>query len=129
MSRIRKIDYSTNYKKIPLKEEIAKLKNPTKESVKELYGSFGLDVYENKSHLTILSQRELKKSKSIIYKIKKWFFGSSIYDFQENDTLKDVVFKYAGNKEAGLIKDIETMFGKKGMESFESLRRLGYVIV
>ena len=55
--------------------------------------------------------------------------GDSLYDFQEKDTLKDVVFKYAGNKKAGLINDIEAMFGKKGMRAFESLCRLGYVIV
>lgn len=126
MPKVAKINLRTP---IPLKIEIKKIKNPTKEIVKDLYGSFGLDIFEKKEPITIMSEKEIKKSKSIISKIKTWFTGNSIVDFEEDDTLRDVVFKYAANKKSGLVSDVEKMFGKKGLESFESLRSVGYVEV
>lgn len=109
--------------RIPLKIEISKLKNPTKETVRDLYGTFGLDILEKKQSLTIISKRDI----GFLSKVKNWLTGNSFKDFEEGDTLKDVVFKYAGNKECGLVDDIETMFGKKGLKALESLARLGYI--
>ena len=102
-----------------LRNEIAKLKNPTKEIVEDLYGNFGLDIYAGKKHLTILSDSELNESKNIISKMKNWLFGSKLQDFEEGDTLTDVLNKFINNKNNGLVKDIEKMFGKKGMAKLE----------
>ena len=94
---------------LSLRGEIAKLKNPTREMVQDIYGTFGLDIFEGKEHLTILSDKELKKSKNLISRIKTWFTGISLYDYEEGDSLRKVILKYAGNKESGLVKDVVKM--------------------
>lgn len=104
---------------LTLKNEIAKLKNPTKEMVKDLYGSFGLDIYEGKKKLTIIYDTELKKSKSIMSRMKNLLMGNKLQDFEESDTLSDVLNKFIENKGNGFVKDIETMFGKKGLAKLE----------
>ena len=109
----------TFYSQLSLRGEIAKLKNPTKEIVEDLYGNFGLDIYAGKKHLTILSDSELNKSKSVVSKMKNWLFGSKLQDFEEGDTLTDVLNKFINNKNNGLVKDIEKMFGKKGMAKLD----------
>ena len=88
-----------------------------------MYGTFGLDIFEKKQPLTITSKRDIV----FLSKVKNWLTGNTFEDFEEGDTLKDVVFKYAGNKECGLIDDIRTRFGKKGLKALESLARLGYI--
>ena len=94
--------------------------------VKDLYGNFGLDIFEGKKNPTILSDKEFKKSISIISKIRTWFTGNSLYDYEENDTLSDILFKYIGNKKYGLVKNIESKFGKKGLEQLNRFGRMGY---
>ena len=105
--------------RLPLRNEIARLKNPTKEMVRDMYGTFGLDIYEGKKNLTIISDAELKKSKSIMSRMKNWLMGNKLQDFEEGDTLSDVLNKFIENKGNGFIKDIETMFGKKGLAKLE----------
>ena len=116
-----------NFERPTLRKEIKSIKNPNKTVVKNLYGTFGLDIYEGKKDLTILSPKELKKSKDIWSKIKTWFTGNGLLDYEENDKLRDVVFKYAGNRNSGLVDDIEAKFGKRGVEELEHLYLLGYV--
>ncbi len=129
---VQRVQNSNAYKptfssQLSLRGEIAKLKNPTREMVQDMYGTFGLDIFEGKENLTILSDKELKKSKSLISKIRTWFTGISLYDYEDGDTLGDIVFKYVGNKKSGLHKDIETKFGKKGLEQLNRFGRMGYV--
>ena len=133
--QVQKVQNNNNCKPIftssqlSLRNEITKLKNPTKEMVQNMYGTFGLDIFEGKKHLTILSNKEFKKSKSLISKIKTWFTGNALYDYEDGDTLGDIVFKFMGNKKSGLVKDIETKFGKKGLEQLNRFGRMGYVNV
>ena len=129
--QVQRVQNNNTYKptfssQLSLRGEIARLKNPTKEMVQDMYGTFGLDIFEGKEHLTILSDKEFKKSKSIISKIRTWFTGNSLYDFEDGDTLSDIVLKFMGNKKSGLVKDIETKFGKKGLEQLNRLGRMGY---
>lgn len=112
---------------LPLRSEIVKLKNPTKEMVKDLYGTFGLDIYEGKKNLTILSENQLKKSKSLISKIRTWFTGFQLADYEEGDTLMTILSKYMHNNKSGLVKEIETKFGKKGTDALERFGLVGYV--
>ncbi len=130
--QVQRVQNNNTYKptfssQLSLRGEIAKLKNPTREMVQDIYGTFGLDIFEGKEHLTILSDKELKKSKNLISKIKTWFTGISLYDYEEGDSLRKVVLKYAGNKESGLVKDVETKFGKKGLAELDKLYLQGYV--
>lgn len=108
-----------------LTQEIKTLKKPTKETIKKLYGDFGVDIYEGKKQPTILTEKERKRN--IFDKIKTWFTGVAPDDYEEGDSLFDVVFKYVGNKKVGLEKDIEEKFGKEGIKKLRSLQRLGYV--
>ena len=113
------------YEPQSLYQEIKALKKSTPEKVKQMYGDFGLDIYNGKSTLTILSEKE--KNPSIMTKIKTWFTGKAPADYEECDSLLTVLFKYVGNKEVGLEKDIQDKFGEQGIKKLESLRRLGYV--
>lgn len=129
--QVQRVQNNNTYKptfssQLSLRGEIAKLKNPTKEIVQDMYGTFGLDMFEGKENLTILSDKELKKSKSLISRIKTWFTGISLYDYEEGDSLSDVVLKFMGNQKSGLVKGIETKFGKKGVEQLERFGRMGY---
>jgi len=110
-----------------LRSEILKLRKPTKEKVRQMYGTFGLALYEGKEPLTIITDEERKKSKSIVSRIVSWFTGKSLQDYKEGDSLRRVVHKYIYNKESGLVKDVETMFGEKGRENLDSLGLQGYV--
>lgn len=110
-----------------LRSEISELRKPTKEMVRKMYGTFGLDLYEGKEPLTILTDAERKKSKSIVSRIVSWFTGKSLQDYKEGDSLRRVVHKFIYNKESGLVKNVETMFGEKGKEKLDSLGLQGYV--
>ena len=130
--QVQRVNNNNTYRpafssQLPLRGEIAKLKNPTKELVQDLYGTFGLDIFLKKEPLTIVSDAERKKSKSLMSRIKTWFTGISLYDYEEGDSLKKVVLKYAGNKESGTVKEVETKFGKKGVEELDNLYLQGYV--
>jgi len=118
--------YSGPYEQ-SLYREIKTLKSAKKETIKRLYGDFGLDIYNGKSQLSILSEEE--KNPNIIKRIIHWFYGNSPVDYEAGDSLFTVVFKYVGNKKSGLEKDIEEKFGLKGLKKLESLRRMGYVDV
>ena len=103
------------------------MKNPTKENIKLLYGDFGVDLFEGKRKPPLVKQKKESKNPivKIIDKIKDYF--SSKAEFEPDDTMYWVVNKYIFNEKKGFVKDIETKFGKKGMEVFGRLERMGYV--
>lgn len=117
VQRIQNNNYKPNFtsSRLPLRKEIAKLENPTREMVQDMYGTFGLDIFEGKEHLTILTEKQLKKSKSFISKLVNIITERELLDYKEGDTLTDIINKFVDNKRSGLVKDIETMFGKKGL--------------
>lgn len=110
-----------------LYQEIQQNKNMPIISIKRMYGEFGVDIFEGKKQLTILSEKE--KNPNFIKRIVRWFTGNAPLEYEEGDTMFDVVFKYIANKKAGLEKDIETKFGEEGIKKLHSLQRLGYVEV
>ncbi len=121
VQRVQNNNYKTNFtfSSLTLKNEIAKLKNPTKEMVQDMYGTFGLDIFQGKEHLTILTDKEFKKSKSFITKIVNSITEQELFDYKEVDTLTDIINKYIRNKKIGFVKDIENMFGRRGLEKLK----------
>ena len=113
--------------KTSLYNEIHSLKNQSSLSIRRMYGDFGVDIFEGKTNLSILSDKERKPS--IFNRIKFWFTGDYPLDYEAGDSLFTVVFKYIGNKKVGLEKDIEEKFGQKGLKKLESMRQMGYVEV
>ena len=123
--RTTKLTLSARSYEKSLYQEIQQYKNMPIVSIKRMYGDFGVDIFEGKKQLTILSEKE--KNPNFIEKIVRWFTGNAPLEYEEGDTMFDVVFKYTGNKKAGLEKDIEAKFGEEGIKKLHSLQRLGYV--
>lgn len=111
---------------LPLVTEIRQMKKPTVEKVRELYGDFGVDLFEGKQPSLI---KETPKSKNpvinIVNKVKDYF--SKKAEFEPDDSMFRIVHKYIFNEKAGLVKDIETKFGKSGKRILEGMERMGYV--
>lgn len=86
-----------------------KIKESNKRNYHRFVWNLWVRYFWKKQPLTIISKRD----NNFLSKVKSWLTGNAPIDFEEGDTLKDVVFKYAGNKESGLVYDIGTKFGKK----------------
>ena len=107
-------------------EEVSALKGMRTEQVRKLYGDVGVDIYVGKTP-TILSPDEIKESKKLINRIKAWWSGMGKFDYENGDRLRDVILKYAHNKQAGKTKDIEIMFGSEGLRELTIMERMGYI--
>lgn len=125
--KTEKLTFAAKSYEKTLYQEIQQNKNLPIISIKRMYGDFGVDIFEGKKQPTILSEKE--KNPNFIKKIVRWFTGNAPLEYEEGDTMFDVVFKYIGNKKAGLEKDIEEKFGEEGIKKLRSLQRLGYVEV
>lgn len=122
---IVKPSFPIRFSEKSLYKEIHSLKNPTENSIKKLYGDFGLDMFNGKVKPTILSEEE--KNPDIIEKILYWLNGNSPMDYEEGDSLLAVLLKYLGNKKVCLKNDIEEKFGKRGLNKLGLLRQIGYL--
>ncbi len=98
----------------PLKTLIKQNPSLTREKVKTLYGDIGVDIFEGKEKITILSKEDYKKSQSFISKAIRWWSGKGKLDYEEKDSVKDLVHKYAYNQTSGTFDEIEEKFGKEG---------------
>ena len=110
----------------PLKKVIKQMPNPTRENVKRLYGNIGVDIFEGKDKVTILSDKDVKNSKKLTSRIKKWWNRNSKLDYEENDSIKDLVLKYGHNNLRGTMDDIEEHFGKEGRRIAGIYKIIGY---
>lgn len=110
---------------ISLYNEIKSMKKPSIKRVRRAYGSFGLDLYQGKDSVTILTKKQ--KEKTFIDKVVKFFTGREYVDYEQNDTLFNVVLKYCCNNEVGLVADIKNKFGERGVDVLRRLQSLGYV--
>lgn len=112
---------------LPLAAEIKQMKKPTVEKVRDLYGDFGVDLFVGKEHPSIIKQKPKSKNPivNLINKIKEHFEGKA--EFEPDDSMFRIVHKYIFNEKAGLVKDIETKFGKRGIRILEGMERMGYV--
>ena len=118
---------SLSRERIPLKAIIKQNKNLTRERVKMLYGDIGVDIFEGKDKITILSDKDNKKSKTLINRIIKWWSGNEKLDYEENDSIKDLVHKYAYNQKRGTFSDIEEKFGQEGRKAADIFRIIGFL--
>ena len=110
----------------PLKQVIKQMPNPTRETVKQLYGNIGVDIFEGKAKITILSDKDLKKSQTLLSKIRKWWSGSGKFDYEENDSVKDLVLKYGCNNRMGTYTELEEKFGQEGVRIANIFKIVGY---
>ena len=111
----------------PLKKLIKQNPSLTREKVKKLYGDIGVDIFEGKDKITILSDTNDKKSKTLINRIIKWWSGNEKLDYEENDSIKDLVHKYAYNQKRGTFSDIEEKFGQEGRKAADIFRIIGFL--
>ncbi len=95
--------------------------------IREQFGKIGLDIYEGRTP-TILSADDIRESKKLINRIKKWWSGTGKFDYEQNDCLFNIILKYALNKKSGTVKEIEEMFGKEGVSELKSMRYMGLII-
>ena len=111
----------------PLKTIIKQNPSLTREKVKALYGDVGLDIFEGKEKITILSDKDFKKSQSFISKALKWWSGKGKFDYEESDSIKDLVHKYAYNQKFGTFEEIEEKFGKEGRRVADIFKVMGFL--
>ncbi len=112
----------------PLRQVIKRMPNPTRENVKKLYGDIGVDIFEGKDKITILSDNDYKKSRSLIGRMIEWWAGSSKFDYEEKDSIKDLVLKYGCNNVQGSYDEIEQKFGQEGIRVANIYKKIGYFI-
>lgn len=108
-------------------DEVRTMRNVPVEDVRKLYGDIGVDIFEGRTP-TILSEQDIKESKKLINRIKRWWSGRGKYEFEQKDRLRDVILKYGCNKEAGKVEEIKKLFGDAGVSELEAMRMMGYII-
>lgn len=113
--------------RIPLYIEIQQVKKPTSAKIKKMYGQLGLDIFEGKEKISILSDKENKPFKKFVNNIKAMFAMPVQFEYQKKDTMKDILLKYMFNKNSGTNKEIEEKFGEKGLECLQYFKLLEYV--
>jgi hypothetical protein len=111
--------------KTPLKTIIKQNLSLTREKVKTLYGDVGVDIFDGKDKITILSDKDYKKSQSFMSKAIKWWIGKGKLDYEEKDSVKDLVHKYAYNQTSGTFNEIEEKFGKEGRRVADIFKVIG----
>ena len=124
MTKIQPVKKLAGYN-MTLYEEVKSLRCPV-EHVRKLYGDIGVDIFEGRTP-TILSEQEVKDSKKLINRIRKWWSGVGLYDYEQKDRLRDVILKYGCNKKCGLVKDIEKLFGSNGVAELDVMSKMGYI--
>ena len=115
-----------SWERTPLKEVIKESPAFSKEKIKELYGNIGVDIFEGKDKITILSDKDYKKSQKLVNKIIKWWSGKGKVDYEEEDSMKDLVMKYAYNEKQGTYAQLEEKFGKEGTRIADIFKVMGY---
>jgi len=115
-----------SWERTPLKQVIKNSPAFSKEKIKELYGSIGVDIFEGKDKITILSDKDYKKSQKLIPRIIKWWSGKGKYDYEEKDSMKDLVMKFGLNEGSGTYAQIEEKFGKEGIRIADIFKVIGY---
>ena len=111
----------------PLKTIIKQNKNLTKEKVKKLYGDIGVDIFEGKDKITILSDKENQEPKNLMDRIINWWSGKGKLDYEEKDSVKDLVHKYAYNQKWGTFAEIEEKFGQEGRRVADIFKIIGFL--
>lgn len=110
----------------PLKTIIKQSSAFTKEKVKTLYGDIGVDIFEGKDKITILSEEDYKQSNKLINKLIRYFSGKGKLDYDEKDSVKDLVLKYGYNNHRGTFDEIEEKFGQEGLRVAKLFKMMGF---
>ena len=126
MTKIQPIGRKLSGYNMTLAEEIHSLRGMKTESVRKLYGDIGVDIFEGRKP-SILSDNDKKESKKLINRIKAWWSGMNKFDFEQKDSLRDVILKYAYNKGSGKTEDIKKLFGQEGLSELKIMNKMGYI--
>lgn len=125
--KIQKLNLPMN-EQTTLAYEIAKLRTPSLTTVKKLYGTLGVDIYQNKNNISIL--KTPKATPNIFCRffrgIKNFFFP--MFEYEKKDTMFDVLLKHFHNEKILSEEDIQTRFGEKGIEEFEKMKAMNFII-
>ena len=127
MSKITPIKNLNSYYNTPLKVLISHESNKDIRFIRKNYGQLGVDIFQNEKKPSILSKKDSKKINKLINNIKKFFGYVGKNDYEESDSLNDVMFKYIWNKKSGKTSDIKEVFGQNGMEMFKIFKHQGYI--
>ena len=114
------------WERTSLKQVIKQMPNPTRESVKKMYGDIGVDIFEGKKKVTILPEKDLKAPAKLINKINNWLIGNGKVDYEEKDSVKDLVLKYGYNNIRCTYAELEEKFGQEGIRIANIFKVMGY---
>ena len=111
-----------------LYEQVKALKNFSNAQVRQTYGQIGVDIFQGKNKISIITDKSYKKDDKFINSVKS-FLGvdKRKYDYNKKDSLYDVMFKYLVNKEQVNSSEIKNMFGEKGLEVMNVFKAMDYV--
>ena len=111
-----------------LYEQVKALKNFSNAQVRQTYGQIGVDIFQGKKKISIITDKSYKKDDKFINSVKS-FLGvdKRKYDYNKKDSLYDVMFKYLVNKEQVNSSEIKNMFGEKGLEVMNVFKAMDYV--
>ena len=110
----------------PLRQLVKQMPNPTREKVKMLYGDIGVDIFEGKDKITILEDKDIKKTKGFMNNFINWFKNNKKLDYEESDSIKDLVLKDGYNNNNRTYEEIEAKFGKEGRRVVDIFALTGF---
>ena len=108
--------------------DLHKNRGVSREIIKLNYGQIGADIFDGKSNICLVNDKNYLKDDKFMNAVKV-FFGvdKRKYNYESGDSLKKIMMKYLLNNETINDSQIQSVFGKKGFEVIEVFKILGYV--
>ena len=108
--------------------ELYKGKGVSREIIKRDYGQTGADIFDGKTDICLVNDKNYLKDDKFINTIKVFLgIDKPKYNYESGDSLKKIMMKYLLNNETINDSQIQNFFGKKGFEVLEVFKVMGYV--